>query len=133
MALVVEAAHVFVENITLDGIRAAGPRKAFLTERLGRYHGDKTEELWNSWVDTWLDKSFAVWNIEALLPDIKCPTLIIQGENDEYGTNEQVTRSASGIGEKAEVLMIPDCTHTPHRDAREIVLKAGAEFLNKYV
>lgn len=132
-ALVVEAAHVFVEPVTLEGIRLAGPRKAFLTERLSRYHGEKTEDLWSSWVDTWLDESFAHWNIEAVLPDIKCPTLIIQGENDEYGTKEQVTRIAKGIGEKAEVLMIPDCAHTPHRDAREIVLNAGVEFLRKYV
>lgn len=132
-ALVIEAAHVFVETVTLEGIMSAQPRKEFLIERLSRYHGDKTEKLWNSWVDTWLDESFADWNIEALLPEIKCPALIIQGENDEYGTEEQVIRIAKGIGERAEVLMIPDCTHTPHRDAREIVLKAGVEFLNKYV
>ncbi len=132
-ALVSEAAHVFVETETLDGIKAAGPRKQFLTGRLGRYHGDKTEDLWNSWVDTWLDESFLEWNIEAELANINCPALIIQGEDDEYGTKEQVIRIARGIGKNAEVLMIPHCNHTPHRDAKEIVLTAAVDFLNKYV
>ena len=132
-ALVVEAAHVFVESFTLDGIRSAEPRKKFLIERLSRYHGDKTEELWNGWTDTWRDESFADWNIEAVLPAIECPALIIQGDDDEYGTKEQVLRIAKGIGEKAEIFIIPDCSHTPHREAREIVLKASIQFLKKYV
>lgn len=132
-ALVSEAAHVFVETVTLDGIRAAQPRKSFLIDRLRRYHGDKTEDLWNAWVDTWLEDSFADWNIEAELANISCPALIIQGEDDEYGTKEQVSRIAKGIGENAEVLMIPNSGHTPHREAREIVLKAGIDFLKKYV
>ncbi len=132
-ALVVEAAHVFVESVTLDGIRSAGPRKDFLIDRLRRYHGDKTEDLWNSWADTWLDESFAEWNIEAELSNIECPALIIQGEEDEYGTREQVDRIADAIGDKAEILMVPYVAHTPHREAKDIVLEASVEFLNKYV
>ncbi len=132
-ALILEAAHVFVEPETLGGIRAAVERKDFLIERLRPFHGDKTDALWSAWVDTWLDESFADWNIETSLPDIECPALVIQGENDAYGTKEQVIRIARGIGRKAEVLMIPGCAHRPHHEAREIVLENSVRFLNKYV
>ena len=132
-ALIVEAAHVFVEPVTLEGIRSAGTRKQFLIERLSRYHGSKTEELWNSWAETWLDPSFAPWSIEAELSNIKCPALVIQGEDDEYGTREQVDRIAGAIGEKAETLMIPGVAHTPHREAKDVVVDASVKFLKKYV
>jgi pimeloyl-ACP methyl ester carboxylesterase len=121
-AIITEAAHVFVEPITLHGIKEALIRKAFLIDRLKRYHGDKTEDLFLAWSDTWLDKSFENWNIEAFLTEIKCKSLIIQGENDEYGTVEQVLRIEKGIGENAEILMIRGCGHTPHRDAETVVL-----------
>jgi pimeloyl-ACP methyl ester carboxylesterase len=121
-AIITEAAHVFIEPITLRGIEEALTRKAFLIDRLKRYHGNKTEDLFSAWADTWLDKSFGNWNIEAFLKDIKCKSLIIQGENDEYGTVEQVLRIEKGIGENAEILMIPNCGHTPHKDAEMVVL-----------
>lgn len=121
-ALITEAAHVFVEDITLKGIEEALTRKAFLIDRLRRYHGDKTEDLFSAWSDTWLQKSFKKWNIEAFLKDITCKSLIIQGKNDEYGTVEQVDRIVHGIGENVGKFMIPHCGHTPHKDAENIVL-----------
>jgi pimeloyl-ACP methyl ester carboxylesterase len=121
-AIVTEAAHVFVEEKTLKGIEEALTRKAFLIDRLKRYHGDKTEDLFSAWSDTWLQKSFEKWNIEAFLTEITCKSLIIQGENDEYGTVEQVNRIVEGIGKNVEKLIIPNCGHTPHRDAENIVL-----------
>jgi pimeloyl-ACP methyl ester carboxylesterase len=130
-AIITEAAHVFVEPITLHGIEEALTRKAFLIDRLKRYHGDKTEELFYAWADTWLDKSFENWNIEGFLTQIKCKSLIIQGENDEYGTVEQVQRIGYGIGENAEIMMIPDCGHMPHRDAENIVLTVVGKFISR--
>lgn len=127
-ALITEAAHVFVEPVTLDGIREAVTRKDFLIDRLKKYHGDKTHDLWDAWADTWLQKSFEVWNIEEHLPNIQCSALIIQGENDAYGSIEQVNRIAKGIGQKAKVVLIPNCGHTPHKEAREIVLKNISKF-----
>jgi pimeloyl-ACP methyl ester carboxylesterase len=128
-AIIAEAAHVFVEPITLHGIEEALIRKAFLIDRLKRYHGNKTEDLFSAWADTWLDKSFENWNIEGFLKDIKCKSLIIQGVNDEYGTVEQVERIVEGIGENVEKFIIPDCGHTPHKDAELIVLDKISKML----
>ncbi len=128
--LVLEAPHSFVEPVTLAGIRDAveAARTTDLLEKMGRHHND-APALFSAWADTWLTPPFADWNIEALLPAILCPTLVIQGEADEYGTPEQVhaiTRQASG---PAEGLLLPDCRHTPHRDQPEAVLDATVRFI----
>ncbi|MFO1072126.1 MAG: alpha/beta fold hydrolase [Geminicoccaceae bacterium] len=130
-ALVTEAAHVMVEEITLAGIRAAGAAYATtdLPRRLARYHGEKTEALFYAWRDTWLSPAFRGWNIEAALPAIRAPLLVIQGEADEYGSPAQVEAIARGTGGPVERLLIPGCGHNPHQEARMLVLERAAAFL----
>jgi pimeloyl-ACP methyl ester carboxylesterase len=81
------APHVFVEEATLAGIAAA--RRSYETSDLRRLlaprHADPDAVFWR-WHDRWIDPVFRDWNIEALLPDIRCPLLAIQGEDDEYAT-----------------------------------------------
>jgi pimeloyl-ACP methyl ester carboxylesterase len=129
-ALITEAAHVVVEDVTLDGIRQALLRKTFLVERLTKYHGDKAEALFDAWSETWLDSSFFGWDITDILPAIACPALIIQGQNDAYATQKQVELIKLGIGKKAHTVLIPDCGHTPHKEARAFVLEKVCAFLN---
>lgn len=130
-AVMTEGAHVFVEDITLQGIRDARVSLGTtdLAERLARYHGDKVPALASAWIDTWLSPSFRSWNIERYLPAIRCPVLAIQGEEDEFGTVDQVNAIVAGVGARAEPLMIPGVGHTPHREAREAVLDAAAAFI----
>ena len=47
VACITEAAHIFVEEITLAGIRAADGiyRATDLSEKLSRYHGEKTDQV----------------------------------------------------------------------------------------
>jgi pimeloyl-ACP methyl ester carboxylesterase len=131
--LITEAAHVFTEEITLKGIKQALTRRDFLIGKLTRFHGDKTTDLFAAWSDTWLHDCFKKWNIEAILKDINCPSLIIQGENDEYGSIEQVHRIVKGIGQNAEPLMIQNCGHAPYKESPELVLNHILNFLTKYV
>ena len=70
-----------------------------LKDRLARYHGDKTEQIFFAWADTWLSDAFRDWNIEDLLSRIEVPVLALQGIEDEYGTPDQVhaiSRQVSG-------------------------------------
>lgn len=133
-ALITEAAHVFVEELTLTGIRAT--REAFrvtdLAVRLARYHGTKTPATFAGWAETWLAPEFRNWNIEHELPRIRCPALILQGEADEYGTPEQVHAIARGVSGSVRTLLIPDCGHVPHFQARDTVSKAMTEFIEAY-
>jgi len=130
--VVAMAPHVFVEDISVRSIADAA--RAFettdLPQRLGKYHRDprKTFYLWN---DAWLDPAFRDWNIEASLAGIRCPLLAIQGEDDQYGTMAQVDAIARQAGGRCELLKLPDCGHSPHKDRPERVLRAIADFVNR--
>src|SRR6516164_10301008 len=130
-ALILEAPHVFVEEFGLRSIRAA--KVAFeatdFRAKLGRYHTHVDETFW-AWNDIWLDPEFPKWNIESYLDTVRCPVLCIQGEDDEYGTRAQVDTIVAKIS-GAELLMLPKCGHSPHRDQRAATLERIAQFVEK--
>lgn len=130
-ACVCLAAHVFVEEETLAGIRdvVARWRAGELETRLARYHGANTRAMFHGWADAWLGPGFRDWNIEALLPRIVCPVLVIQGANDEHATVAQVAAIAAGVTGPAERWVIPACGHGPHLEARADVVARIARFL----
>lgn len=130
-AIICEAAHIFVEGITLDGIQAT--IQAFQTTdlplRLAKYHGNKVETLYRAWTETWTSNDYRTWNIEHVLPQITCPLLFIQGEDDEYGSLEQVERTITQVGGVAKKHIIPGIGHTPHKSVADEVLLASVTFL----
>ncbi|MGD1096396.1 MAG: alpha/beta hydrolase [Bryobacteraceae bacterium] len=127
--LILEAPHVFVEERALRGIEKTKARYATtdLSSRLGRYH-EHPDELFRGWSDIWLDPSFSEWNIESYLSSIQCPVLLVQGEDDEYGTARQLDAIQARIP-SAQVLMLPHCGHSPHLDQPEAVLPRVVEFI----
>lgn len=129
IAVIALAPHVFVEDYGLESIRTA--RRAYLDgdlrSRLARYHANVDGAFWG-WNDIWLNPEFRAWNIEALLPEISCPVLAIQGADDEYGTLEQLDRLERGV-RNARRVVLAACGHSPHRDQPEAVLCAARDFL----
>lgn len=130
--LVCEAAHIYVEDITLKGIHEAieAYETTNLSERLQKYHGNNTDMLFKAWTKTWTRSDFRDWNIESMLPHITCPLLFVQGEADEYGTLEQVEKTINAVSGETEKYIIPNIGHTPHKEAPDLVLKKVAEFIN---
>jgi pimeloyl-ACP methyl ester carboxylesterase len=130
-AVVAEAAHVLVEERTLEGIREAQRTAAEvdLLARLARHHGPKAEALLAAWTGTWLAPWFRGWNVEEDLRRIRCPVLVLQGELDEYGTEAQVHAIARGVSGPAREAVLPGLRHVPHREAPEAVLAAVVEFV----
>ena len=127
--LVVMAPHLFVEDISTDSIRQA--REAFqhtdLPQRLARHHDDVDSAFWG-WNDIWLDPAFRGWNIEAELPQIRCPVLAVQGVDDEYGTLAQIRRLRGPVPQ-VQCLELAACGHSPHRDQPAQVIAAIAGFI----
>jgi pimeloyl-ACP methyl ester carboxylesterase len=134
-AAITIGAHVFVEDITLAGIRAAKAQYATtnLLQRLTRYHGPNTEPIFRAWTDTWLQPAFREWNIERYLPLITCPVLVLQGAEDEYGTAAQVKAIANQVTGTAQAVLLPGLGHTPHRQNPELVLEHSSAFLRAVV
>jgi pimeloyl-ACP methyl ester carboxylesterase len=128
----VMAPHVFIEDICVASIAKANAvfETTDLADRLGKYHRD-ARKTFHLWADAWLDPAFRKWNIEEYLPGIKCPLLAIQGEGDEYGTMAQLDAIARQAGGPCELLKLPDCGHSPHKDQPERTLQAIAAFVRR--
>ncbi len=128
--LVVEAPHVFVEGISLAGVEAA--RAAFEAGDLGtlaRHHQD-ADRIFRAWNDVWRDPEFRNWSIEDCLPAIRIPVLMIQGSNDAYGTLAQLDAIAASVTGCCGRLVLPNCGHSPHREAADCVLDRVVTFMN---
>lgn len=130
-ALVLEAPHVFVEPVCVESIariaQAYGMTR--LRERLARHHGDNTDSMFRTWTEVWLRPEFRQWNIEEYLPMIESPVLVVQGEEDEYGTLRQVEAVVTQVGGPARSLVLAGCGHSPHSDQPDAVLDAAGRFV----
>jgi pimeloyl-ACP methyl ester carboxylesterase len=159
LGLILEAPHVFVEELGLKSIRAiaegyrtqsAGRMPAYrpqdasapnaqsvprgasvLKQRLARYHGEQIDQTFWGWNDVWLNPEFASWNIEEYLPKINVPVLLIQGEDDQYGTSEQIRRIEAGCKGPVRTVLLTDCGHSPHLDQPERTSAAIKEFVGE--
>ncbi len=131
-AAICEAAHVFVEDITLAGIRAAVENyyQSDVPEKLARHHGKNTEPMVKAWYETWLSPAFRHWDITSVLPQITAPLLLLQGADDEYGTTAQLDAIANGAQGPAEIHLLGKCGHTPHRQQREAALAKMTYFIS---
>jgi len=128
---VVLAPHIFVEDATVAGVLAA--RRSYettdLRRRLARYHPDPDDAFWR-WHDRWVDPAFRDWNIEELVPAIRCPLLAIQGAGDEYATMAQLD-GIKRLMPQAELLKLTACRHSPHRDQPQAVIDAVVRCMRK--
>jgi len=131
--LILEAPHVFTEPHGLASIAKMTEvyRDTDLRERLARHHGANVDVAFRGWNDVWLDPEFKAWNIEEYLPAIRVPILILQGEDDEYGTWAQVEAIERRSGGPVESIAIPRCGHSPHREQPDITLRAMRGFLKR--
>lgn len=130
--VIVVAPHLFVEDISVASIALARTTylEKGLRERLARYHDD-VDSAFFGWNDIWLSPSFRDWNIESELAAIRCPVLALQGEDDEYGTLRQVTAIRDHLP-ATEVVALPGCGHSPHRDQPDALIQAVNHFMSRH-
>lgn len=128
------AAHVMVEDVTLAGIDEAVEswRTTDLPARLARHHGGKAEAVFRAWSGTWRDPAFRGFSaVEAIRP-VRCPLLVLQGENDGYGTFAQVEAIAAAVSGPVRTVVLPGLGHFPHREDPDRVLEETDRFLQDF-
>lgn len=132
-ALILVAPHVFVETETLASITALRDRMSdpVLRGRFAALHGPNTDALLSAWTGVWLSPEFSTWNIEAYARGVSCPALVIQGEDDEYGTTRQVEAIRSSVRGSPRVVMLRGCGHAPHRERAEETLSHMGAFIDE--
>jgi pimeloyl-ACP methyl ester carboxylesterase len=123
-SLIALAPHVMIEDITINNIRAAkiAYESGDLKQKLARYHAD-VDSAFYGWAGVWLSSSFQSFDIRALLPQITCPVLAVQGEQDAYGTMVQIDEIAR-LAPQTQLLKLDACGHSPHVDQPEAVIRA---------
>lgn len=129
-ALVLEAPHVVVEEISVSSIAAIGEtyRTTNLREKMARYHAD-VDATFYGWNDIWLAPAFRSWSIVERLPSVVAPSLAIQGADDEYGTLAQLDLLARNSRGSTDRLVLANCGHAPHRDRADVVDGAVADWI----
>lgn len=131
-SLILEAPHVFVEDISIKGIKSAKKlwNKSDLKDKLSKYHKDPYGAF-NGWCNAWLSNDFYNWNIEEYVNNIYCPILLIQGKQDTYGTMKQlesIENNSNGIVQRYE---LENCGHSPHTQyPTEIAQKINKFLMN---
>lgn len=111
--LVTVAAHIYVETKMEPSI--LNLRQAFETDerfRMGMQyaHGEKYEAVFENWFIGWHRLESLKWDMRPLLGQIKCPALIVQGEEDEHATPLHAKDIAGAIP-GADLWLIPGVKH----------------------
>lgn len=131
VSVVTAAAHVLVEDITIEGIQhvVAGYDAQVMGKKLEKYHGEKANTLFKAWSNTWLNPYFRAWNVAHYLDSITCPVLILQGKKDEYATDNHLHLIVERIGSNAKGILIDDCKHSPHIQAADFFMNSIRSFV----
>jgi pimeloyl-ACP methyl ester carboxylesterase len=123
------APHFFTEDPGIASIAEA--KKAYdsgdLKPRLAKWHAD-VDNAFRGWNEAWLDPQFRDWGITEFLAYIRVPLLIVQGEDDQYGTVKQIEVAEQECYCPVEVALLKGVKHSPQREAPEATLKAMTDF-----
>ena len=132
-AVMTESAQAFVEPLTLSSISAAKERFSDPAQlaKIARWHGEKAPWVVDAWTGVWLSPEFRSWNLDHHLAQVRCPLLAIHGELDEYGSLEFPRRITSRVNGTAEMAILNECGHVPHRERKEEVLRLTSSFLER--
>ncbi len=81
----------------------------------------------------WLNPDFKNRNLEEFLPGIEVPTLVLQGADDQYGTDVQIKAIEAGLSCQTETVMIAGAKHSPHLEQQETTIKTITAFFEKHL
>jgi pimeloyl-ACP methyl ester carboxylesterase len=127
--LILIAPHVFTEAPGLASIAEA--RRAYeagdLKRRLAKYHAN-VDSAFCGWNGAWLDPSFKAWNIEDSVGRWRVPALLIQGDDDPYGTLKQIRAIEARSPAPVKSLIVEGCRHSPQTEQPQATLEAIVEF-----
>src|SRR3954447_23707149 len=131
-AAVIEAPHVIIEPVTAEGVAAVArhyEQEAEFRERVARHHADPDRAFW-SWARVWLDPAQRSWSMVDRLGQVRCPLLLIQGDQDPYGTLKQLDLIEEHVSGPVERFVLAGCGHDPHAERPDEVIEAAHRFLD---
>ena len=130
-ALVLIAPHVFVEDVSVASIaRRATPTSTATCARGSRSTTATSTARSGAGTAPGSIPRSARGTSRSTCPRIDVPVLVIQGEDDPYGTLAQVDAIARQVARpRRRLMMLPRCGHAPHRDQPDATESAMVAFV----
>jgi pimeloyl-ACP methyl ester carboxylesterase len=123
------APHTFVEQKCVDAIARLTNEPERLVDSLGRHHADAAA-LFRAWSGVWVSEGFGPWDIRGRLAEVTVPTLVLQGDRDEYASDAMLWETLDAIGPEARGRLLAGLGHGLHREAPELVCELVSGFLS---
>lgn len=116
--LVLVAAHIYIEPKMAAGLQTL--KLEFESDlrfqnQMRRVHGSNSEALFWGWYEGWSQPGIQEWDLRPLLNQIPCPTLVVQGAQDEHASPQHAHDLASCIPD-AELWLVPNAGHMLPQD-----------------
>jgi pimeloyl-ACP methyl ester carboxylesterase len=119
--LVLVAAHIYIEpkmNTGIQSIKHQFESDHRFRRQMRRVHADNSEPLFWGWFNNWSDPSILDWDMRPEISQISCPTLVVQGLEDEHATPQHARDIAGSIPE-ANLWLVPGAGHMLPQDHPE--------------
>lgn len=131
-SLVTIAAHIYLEAKMEPDILIT--RDAFETNErfrrgMRRDHGEKFESVFYNWFNGWHTPKAQDWDMRPLLSQITCPTLVIQGEEDQHATQQHARDIATSVVD-GDLWLVPAAEHMLPQDSPNIFNSRLLAFLD---
>lgn len=123
--IVALAPHSFVEPVCVDAISAMRAEPSRIVRSLDPYHVDAVA-VFEAWSGVWVSDDFGRWDIRDRLAAIECPTLVVQGDDDDYATDDQLWSTVAAIGDAAKGVLLPGFGHLLHHQQVDVVVDLAA-------
>lgn len=129
-AVISEAHHVIIEQITIKGMKDAiyAYQNEKLKIALEKFHPNKVDSMFWAWANMSLQTEALKFSLVHELKKITVPVFAFQGENDQYGSEKQLLLIKENCSD-ATTLLIENCSHYAHREKTEIVISEIKKFL----
>lgn len=131
--LVIIAAHIYIEPKMASGIltvKQEFENDVRFQKQMDRVHGSKSEALFQGWFDGWSRPEIREWDLRPVLRQISCPTLVIQGLEDEHASPQHARDLASVIPD-AELWIVPGAGHMLPQDKPQELNGRVLQFLHQ--
>lgn len=131
--LVSVAAHIYIESKMEPGIldvQCAFESDEHFRTGLRYAHGAKYESVFHNWFDGWHRIESLNWDMRPILSQLRCPVLVVQGEDDEHATPQHARDIAKAIP-RAELWLIPGSGHMVPQAAANLFNHRLVQFLKQ--
>ncbi len=131
-ALVLVATHIYRDPKTARYLEH-GPdeaERARMSRGMQREHGEKAPQLLQAWLDRWLSPEMAAFDLTGELRRVRCPALVVLGEQDTHLSVEHARRVAQGLS-RSRLWLIPDAGHMAPQEIPQIFNERVQAFLEE--